>query len=136
MRTAKVELINIKDNILSPSLYEIKKDTIFFYDGFGLDLRGWAASYVRAITKLGYHLVYMCPDSMKNKIPHILSEMSDKGIALFLTINQIILKGQNLLILFLKNLNQTQLFYILHLMMLVELLYSLITNLAQGFSLI
>ena len=34
--------------------YVADENTILFYDGFGLDLRGWAASYARALNNLNY----------------------------------------------------------------------------------
>jgi len=69
------QITEIRKCILSNSnSINVKKDVVFFYDGFGLDLRGWAASYVRALTKLGYYIIYMCPSN--SKIPHILGEMN------------------------------------------------------------
>lgn len=72
-------LLTVRDTVLVSEEYLPNKTRVFFYDGFGLDLRGWAASYVRAITKLGYHLVYACPAKMKGKIPHILSEVNTQS---------------------------------------------------------
>lgn len=69
-------LLKVRDKVLLLEEYAADRTCVFFYDGFGLDLRGWAASYVRAITKLGYHLIYACPVRMKDRIPHILSEMN------------------------------------------------------------
>lgn len=69
------DLLSIRDSILEKKEYVSDNDCVLFYDGFGLDIRGWAASYVRAITKLGYKLIYVCPSNMKGKIPHILGEM-------------------------------------------------------------
>lgn len=69
------DLLFIRDYLLDKKEYATDNNCVLFYDGFGLDLRGWAASYVRAITKLGYKLIYMCPSNMKGNIPHILGEM-------------------------------------------------------------
>ena len=69
-------LLFIRDSLLDKKEYATDNNCVLFYDGFGLDLRGWAASYVRAITKLEYKLIYMCPSNMKGKIPHILGEMN------------------------------------------------------------
>lgn len=68
-------LLLIRDSLLNKTEYVTDNNCVLFYDGFGLDLRGLAASYVRAITKLGYKLMYVCPSNMKGKIPHILGEM-------------------------------------------------------------
>ena len=69
------ELLVVRDAILEKKSYEVDKKCVFFYDGFGLDLRGWAASYARALTGLGYFVVYACPKTAKGKIPHIVAEL-------------------------------------------------------------
>lgn len=68
------KLLFIRDNILSKNTYDVDEDCVFFYDGFGLDLRGLAVVYARALTSLNCHVIYACPDTMRGKIPHIISE--------------------------------------------------------------
>lgn len=81
-------LIKIRKNILNENKYETNRDTILFYDGFGLDLRGWAISYIKALTSLGYRIIYVCPDVSKGKIPHIISEINFKdSIVIYLEEN-------------------------------------------------
>lgn len=58
------------------SMYAEDPNCVLFYDGFGLDLRGWALSYVRAITSLGYKLIYVCPQNAVERIPHIEKEIA------------------------------------------------------------
>ncbi len=70
-------LIKIRNQILSQEQYAPDAHCVMFYDGFGLDLRGWAASYVRALSKLGYYVVYVCPSKSMGKIPHIVSELRE-----------------------------------------------------------
>ena len=70
------ELLEIRDVILEKKPYKTDKNCVFFYDGFGLDLRGWAASYMRGLTSQGYFVVYTCPKSKEGKIPHIISELN------------------------------------------------------------
>lgn len=41
---------------------ECKKNVILFYDNFGLDTRGLALIYLKAIARLGYHLIYVRPE--------------------------------------------------------------------------
>lgn len=72
-------LLVIRDSVLDKKEYIADNHFVLFYDGFGADLRGWAASYVRTITKLGYKLIYVCPSNKKGKIPHILGEMNHKN---------------------------------------------------------
>ncbi len=69
-------LLEIKDNILENSRYKPNSNVVLFYDGFGLDLRGWAVSYVKALSKLGYYVVYVAPSQSENNIPHIISELN------------------------------------------------------------
>ena len=55
--------------------YKGDKKVVLFYDGFGLDLRGWAASYIKALNRIGYKIVYITKCNKKNRIPHILKEL-------------------------------------------------------------
>lgn len=73
------ELLTIRDAILEKRAYENEKQCVLFYDGFGLDIRGWAASYVKTLSSLGYYLIYLCPKCMEGKIPHIISELDSKN---------------------------------------------------------
>lgn len=52
---------------------------VLFYDGFGLDLRGWAICYVKALASAGYNLVYVTKDNSKGRIPHIEAELNKKN---------------------------------------------------------
>lgn len=72
-------LILSKRIVEIPAEYTSDVDTVLFYDGFGLDLRGWAASYARAFRATGYHLVYVAPLLSKGKIPHIEAEVKATG---------------------------------------------------------
>lgn len=69
-------LLIIRNAILDKQSYTISKNCVLFYDGFGLDLRGLAVSYARALASLKYQVVYACPSNVKGKIPHILSEFN------------------------------------------------------------
>lgn len=81
-------LIKTKKRILTHELYKPNKKTVLFYDSFGLDLRGWAASYVRALTKLGYYIVYVTNSRAKGNIPHIIKEMDeDNSTVIYFNVN-------------------------------------------------
>lgn len=69
-------LLQIRDAIIDKQEYETDKGSVLFYDGFGLDLRGIAVVYARALANLNYRVIYACPDTMKGKIPHIVSEFN------------------------------------------------------------
>lgn len=77
-------LIVIREKILTRQEYIPNKKCVLFYDGFGLDLRGWAASYMRAFSKLNYFVVYICPQSSQYKIPHIVSELDQSNIIIYI----------------------------------------------------
>ena len=49
--------------------------TVLFYDGFGLDLRGLAANMTKNIASLGYKLIYVTKNSSKGRQPHIIEEL-------------------------------------------------------------
>ena len=68
------DLLLIRESVLSKNKYDVDKNCVFFYDGFGLDLRGLAVVYARALASLNYRVIYACPDTMIGKIPHIISE--------------------------------------------------------------
>lgn len=46
-------------------------DSVMFYDGFGLDTRGLAAIYAKALVQLGYKIIWITTDKSKGKIPMI-----------------------------------------------------------------
>lgn len=70
--------VKLAGNIL-PEIGEYVADdnTVLFYDGFGLDLRGWAASYARALCRLNYRVVYVTTSKVYGKIPHITKELGN-----------------------------------------------------------
>lgn len=68
-----VKLSNIMIRV--PKCYNSNKNTVLFYDGFGLDLRGMAITYTRAIVKAGFKLIYVIPKGRINNIPHIVKEL-------------------------------------------------------------
>lgn len=55
--------------------YHSDKESVLFYDGFGLDLRGWAASFARALAHMNKKIVYVTKEECCNKIPHVLREL-------------------------------------------------------------
>ena len=65
--------------VKTPKNYKRENNTVLFYDGFGLDLRGWGASFAKALTESDYDLIYVVPSSSKGKIPHIEMEVK-KGL--------------------------------------------------------
>lgn len=55
--------------------YEKKANSILFYDGFGLDNRGLALIYVKALVNLQFDIVYVTLSARKNFIPGISKEL-------------------------------------------------------------
>lgn len=56
----------VKTGALKPSA-----DTVLFYDGFGLDIRGLAFIYVKALCEKGYHVIYLVDEKRINDLPCI-----------------------------------------------------------------
>lgn len=61
---------NIYRDILDQ--YCPEKNTVLFYDGFGLDTRGVAKMYINALAKNGYRIIYAAPDKAKTRLPETL----------------------------------------------------------------
>lgn len=51
------------------------RNTVLFYDSFGLDLRGHVIVYTKAIVKNGYHLVYVTKESARDNQPNLKREL-------------------------------------------------------------
>lgn len=64
----------------------VNDNTVLFYDGFGLDTRGLAAIYAKALVQLGYKIVWVTTDKAKGKIPTI-EKLLKKGHAEIVYIN-------------------------------------------------
>ena len=78
-----------RDIVKVPKEYKAKHHVVLFYDGFGLDLRGWAASYVKAFSSLDYRLIYVAPERSKGRIPHIINELEKgRGSIVYLDMNK------------------------------------------------
>ena len=67
-----------KFNKLSNKEYAADDNIVLFYDCFGLDTRGLAAIYAKALVALNYKVVWVTTDKAKDKIPTI-ERFLDKG---------------------------------------------------------
>lgn len=56
------------------------KKQILFYDGFGLDTRGLALIFVKALADLGYKVIYVTKEEAKGKQPRIHEVTRNKNI--------------------------------------------------------
>ncbi len=65
--------------IKSKETYE-KEDTIVFYDGFGLDTRGLALIYIKALVESEKKIVYITLDTAKGKQPVLKQLFNGKNI--------------------------------------------------------
>lgn len=80
-------ICEISNNMFNDYSFEYKtnKDTVLFYDSFGLDRRGLAQIYLSALCSL-YKVVYVTFDDRKNSIPEISKIISNnKGSMKFIT---------------------------------------------------
>lgn len=73
------DLLLLKQRLLNLNRYTVNPNIVFFYDGFGLDFRGLAASYIKALTSLKYNVIYSCPSTSFGNIPNILSELDPES---------------------------------------------------------
>ncbi len=107
-------VLSISERIVKiPAEYKSDKNTVLFYDGFGLDLRGWAATLVKALSGLGYNLVLVEPLRSRGKIPHLEMELK-KGtgkIEYIKTHGSFLDRIQQLNKLFVDNAPRTAFFY-------------------------
>ena len=55
-------------------------NTVLYYDGFGLDLRGTVIAATRAIAMAGYHLVYVTNSNAKGNQPHLTKELEPYNV--------------------------------------------------------
>ena len=56
------------------------KKTILFYDGFGLDTRGLALIFLKALVELGYDVVYVTKEDAKDRQPRIHQVASESSM--------------------------------------------------------
>lgn len=68
----------ISDKIMEKKSFNNSKKDVVFYDGFGLDTRGLALIYVRALSKF-YNVTYVTYQSSLDKIPSIVSAIREGG---------------------------------------------------------
>lgn len=66
--------------------WHINDDRVMFYDGFGLDTRGLAAIYAKALVRLGYKIIWVTTVKAKDKIPTIKGFL-EQGNTEFVYIN-------------------------------------------------
>lgn len=66
--------INIEDKKVHWQ-YEGQYEYIIFFDSFGLDLRGLALIYVKALVANNYNVIYITKKKSKNNISNILREL-------------------------------------------------------------
>lgn len=77
-----LELVSNKLNIIIP--YENEKNTVLFYDGFGLNNRGLIQIYLKALCQLK-KVVYVTYEDCADRIPEILRILNEyEGTALYI----------------------------------------------------
>ena len=62
------------------SKYHPQLDVVLFYDGFGLDTRGLALIYLKALCDLGYKVIYVVPQRAYAQQPEIHKVTAGKSI--------------------------------------------------------
>lgn len=76
-------LLNIQKQLQKKYDFEEIKDvndkTVLFYDGFGLDSRGLAYIYLKALVNLGYKVIYVTIPNAQGNIPRITKLLENAG---------------------------------------------------------
>lgn len=65
----------LSKRVIADTMYVCDENTILFYDGFGLDTRGFAVSFVKALRRCNYKVVYVTKSNAIGNIPHIVKEL-------------------------------------------------------------
>lgn len=79
-------LLNISNKIFTKNLSDdvYKDNVILFYDGFGLEYRGLAQIYLKALVKIG-HVIYITKSSRKDSISGLIKIVEVNGEVAFIT---------------------------------------------------
>lgn len=72
------ELVSRKQSVITD--YITRGNVVLFYDGFGLDTRGLALIYLKALCDLNYAVVYVVPEKARNQQPEIHKVTAGKDI--------------------------------------------------------
>ena len=80
------------NNIKFPTQTETNLKYVLFYDGFGLETRGLALIYLKALVENNYNIIYVTRQKQKNRINDILKVLSqnDNNIVYFFKENSIL----------------------------------------------
>lgn len=79
-------LIDLISSKMGNKYYEIlsrmhsDSNTVLFYDGFGMDTRGVAIMYLKALSKGGYRIIYVTDSYAEKKQPQIHKQMKNANI--------------------------------------------------------
>lgn len=71
-------LVPVPEDFMPKDTHPVQ--TVLYYDGFGLDLRGLAASATQTIASLGYRLVYITKERARNDQPHIKQALKNFNV--------------------------------------------------------
>lgn len=81
----------------SMEIDSVDDNKVLFYDGFGLDNRGLAQIYLKALARNGYQIIYVVDEERKPFVTETLSLISNNGSkAIFVKENDQILKAQSI----------------------------------------
>lgn len=66
--------------IMQANIYTESSEYVFFYDGFGLENRGLAEIYLKALISLKYKVIYITLKRRKNKIKRLTSFLVENNV--------------------------------------------------------
>lgn len=75
-------LITLGKTLFKPTAVknDTSEKTVLFYDGFGLDTRGLALIFLKAIVRNGYKLIYVTTDSAEGNQPEIKKVLDGEDV--------------------------------------------------------
>ena len=75
-------LLSLSSLMIKPEYSQTsgEKNTILFYDGFGDDVRGLAAIYLKGFVQLNYRVIYLVNENRKNNQPSLYKMLEDADV--------------------------------------------------------
>lgn len=77
------EIICYAKNFSKNHQHDEKKNIILFYDGFGFDTRGLIQTYLTALAKLKYKIIYVTTSKNENEQPEVISILKETDCKIY-----------------------------------------------------
>ena len=80
-------LLKIANSFNVPNMHSNDRNAILFYDGFGLDNRGLALVYIKALINLGFHIIYVTLSDSGDDQPTLLDILKQADAKIYIQKN-------------------------------------------------